>query len=241
MILRLLLIVLVLGTLFWAYHRYQSLPPQKRRSWALKMMIYGLAGAMLAAVVTGKMHWLGALLAGGLAIGKYSLRFLPFLKFLNSQNVFGNPVFKTQYLKVQVNLKNGMVDGEILDGPHAGTPFSQLTPEMMEELQNFYEGKDQRSYYLIRVIRQRMDASFKGSSSQHQGQDFSNVSDPGYDEALMILGLESVAKEKSLSKDDIVKAHRKLIQKLHPDRGGNDYLAARVNQAKEVLLKRLGG
>lgn len=51
-------------------------------------------------------------------------------------------------------------------------------------------------------------------------------------EALQLLGLDS-----NPSREDIIEAHRKLMQKLHPDRGGNDYLAAKLNQAKEVLLE----
>lgn len=56
-----------------------------------------------------------------------------------------------------------------------------------------------------------------------------------FEEAAAILGVDIGA-----SADDIRAAHRKLIGQLHPDKGGTDYLAAKINDARRVMLERLG-
>ena len=71
---------------------------------------------------------------------------------------------------------------------------------------------------------------------QHEGDSENNQqtssSAIGRSEALAVLGLSEDA-----TRDEIVAAHRSLIQKIHPDRGGNDYLAAKINEAKDFLMK----
>lgn len=54
------------------------------------------------------------------------------------------------------------------------------------------------------------------------------------EEAWRVLGVPANA-----SREAIISAHRRLMQRVHPDRGGSDDLAVRVNDAKEVLLKAL--
>jgi DnaJ-domain-containing protein 1 len=51
------------------------------------------------------------------------------------------------------------------------------------------------------------------------------------EEAYKVLGLEAGA-----AAADVRKAHRRLMQRLHPDVGGGSFLAARINEAKDVLL-----
>jgi hypothetical protein len=57
----------------------------------------------------------------------------------------------------------------------------------------------------------------------------------GLAEAYEVLGLKPGA-----TAEDVRAAHRKLIQALHPDQGGTDYLAAKINRARDMLLKALG-
>lgn len=73
---------------------------------------------------------------------------------------------------------------------------------------------------------------FNNNQNRSQSTKVANPASIDRSEALQILGLAEHA-----SRDDIINAHRRLIQKMHPDRGGSDYLAARINLAKDVLLK----
>lgn len=68
----------------------------------------------------------------------------------------------------------------------------------------------------------------RASAQQPDNQTKSSMT---IDEAYAVLGLESTA-----TREDIIDAHRRLIQKLHPDRGGNQFLATQLNQAKDMLL-----
>lgn len=89
--------------------------------------------------------------------------------------------------------------------------------------------------YLQRLWRTFRQSKTESESYYKQNEQFHskpNSSAMSVAEAYKVLGLDVNA-----SKQEIILAHKKLIQKLHPDRGGSDYLAAQINLAKAVLLK----
>lgn len=229
---RLILAIAFLFALYWAYKRWLKLPPEKRKSAIIQGLIYTALGFCILAIFTGRLHWFGAILGGALALARFSMRAffgsLSVFKFLGRSSIFSNPVFKTPFVEVQVNIQNGDISGQIISGLYEGTAINTLTTEQLKELEHYYQERDKRSYYLVRVLQQRAGQQFT------QDNNYASVGDPSVEEAQQILGLS-----KGANKKDIIKAHRSLMQKLHPDRGGNDYLASRVNIAKEILLKHL--
>jgi DnaJ domain len=70
--------------------------------------------------------------------------------------------------------------------------------------------------------------------TRRDSQSLGDTSMSEHAEALAVLGLTAGA-----TADDIKAAHRRLIEQLHPDKGGNNYLAAKINRARDILLKDL--
>ena len=89
---------------------------------------------------------------------------------------------------------------------------------------------DQDSVNVLMAYLDRTYPEWKEEDSSEQIT--GTVDEMNESQALAILGLEEGA-----SREDIVNAHRRLIQKVHPDRGGSTFLAARINEAKSLLIK----
>ncbi len=238
MLIKLIPALLLLAAMYWALRRWRTLPPKQRKPFLLKVVVYGAFILCLLAVLSGRAHWLALAATGLLAIAKVGLgsllRAMPFLNLLRRGRVFNNPTFKTTFLEVTLDLSNGQISGHVIDGPMKGQALQALSPDDLETIENHYKQHDKASYFLIRAIRQRSGHRYQQEQQSSQQSGYQQNSDTSVEEALQILGLEGQP-----NKDEIIKAHRRLIQKLHPDRGGNDYLASRVNLAKETLLKHI--
>lgn len=97
---------------------------------------------------------------------------------------------------------------------------------------------------LMQVLPMWLQRKQAASNSQDnpegkREQPAANTATISVSEALEVLGLKGDLKSGAISREMINNAHRSLIQKLHPDRGGNDYLAAKINQARDTLLSAL--
>ena len=89
-----------------------------------------------------------------------------------------------------------------------------------------------RALPFLQVWMKHRQSGTAGQSDNRRSAPPQTYSELSEDEAWKILGLEPDA-----NREDIVLAHKRLIQKLHPDRGGSDYLAAKLNTARDLLLK----
>jgi hypothetical protein len=139
---------------------------------------------------------------------------------------------RSNFLAVELDHDTGAMTGEVIAGRHAGTKLDQLELSTLIALLGEFdaESRDLLAAYLDRRHpRWREDA--QGDATAGGGAPRSGKMTK--EEAYQILGLEPGA-----SAEEIGRAHRGLMKRLHPDQGGSTYLAARVNEAKDVLLRR---
>jgi hypothetical protein len=218
----LLLGVVVMLVIFirWLFRQ----PPSVSWQWITIV----IAVALLLMVATGRAHWLTAIFAALLPFVRAILALLSAVPLLSrllasmrvAQSAAGPSEGQTssvqsKYIHMTLSHDSGDMDGEVLHGQFKGRMLNQM--DLDELLQLLQECQD--------------DEESAGTSDQQQTTGESG--ELTRQEALQILGLTQ-----DPSEQEIIEAHRRLMQKLHPDRGGSAYLAAKINLAKDLLLEK---
>lgn len=138
----------------------------------------------------------------------------------------------TDHLEMVLDHDTGAMRGRVLKGIFAGRPIERLAPAELALLWRDCRFVDPNSAQLIETWLDRTHPSWREDMARAEAS-------PGAggimtsDEAYEILGLKRGA-----SDEDIRKAHRDLMKRMHPDAGGSGYLASKINEAKDVLLRK---
>jgi DnaJ domain len=141
---------------------------------------------------------------------------------------------RSAFLEMELDHDTGAMHGRILAGRHQGTTLDSLDPETLIGLLGEV---DEESRALLMAYLDRREPRWRehtqDDSTAGTGRSGWSSGKMTEEEAYQILGVQPGA-----SAEEIARAHRSLMKKLHPDQGGSTYLAARINEAKEVLLRR---
>jgi len=147
---------------------------------------------------------------------------------------------RTRFVVMQLNHDTGVMDGVVREGPFAGRQLSALSLDEAIALYRAAAAEDEASGQVLLAYLERMHGDAWRDRAGAEGGAHSGGSRGGGTpkggrmdaaEAREILGLGERA-----TAEEIKQAHRRLMKQFHPDHGGSDYLAARINEAKEVLL-----
>jgi DnaJ-like protein len=143
---------------------------------------------------------------------------------------------RSQFLDMQLDHDSGQLAGQIVAGPHAGRNLGEFDLAALVAMIPAFDAESVallESYLDRRFPAWRQDAQGNAAGGHGRAAPSSKMT---AEEAYQILGLQPGA-----GRDEISRAHKTLMKKLHPDQGGSTYLAARVNEAKDTLLRTHNG
>ncbi len=135
----------------------------------------------------------------------------------------------TRFFRMSLDHASGAMTGTVLEGPYQGRSLSDLNLEQLLNLWRSCQVDTQSAAVLEAYLERTQNADWRQQAASGERDGGHSAMDR--QEAYAILGLAPGA-----SPEEIKTAHRRLMQKLHPDHGGSDWLAARINQAKDLLL-----
>ena len=231
---RLLLAFIALVGLIWLAGWLGKATPAQR-SKALKLiLLYGVAGILLLLVVTGRIHWMFAALSAAVPWLQRAMMARQAWRLFKSARGPGTAQaskVETAYLRMTLDHDTGELRGEVIAGSFAGRLLEDLDLERLLDLLAECRAQDAQSAALLEAYLDRCHGETWKARAETGGSSAASASGPmTRREASDILGVAEDAPE-----NDIRQAHRRLIQRLHTDRGGSDYLATLINQARDTL------
>ena len=141
---------------------------------------------------------------------------------------------RSAMLEMHLNHDSGVMTGSVLGGAYAGRAVESLSRPERLALHGELGRADPDGVNLLEAYLDRRFAGWREADEDQREPRRRGAADSmTRREALEVLGLSEGA-----TAADIVRAHRALMKKFHPDHGGSTGLAARVNQAKDVLMQR---
>jgi len=144
----------------------------------------------------------------------------------------GSAGVRSRMIELEEDRGSGRLSGRFIGGPYAGRSLDDFDVlQLVGMFPNLDSGGAAllESYLDRRLPAWRQHAQGDAAGRQRRAAASTKMTE---EEAYQILGLQPGA-----GRDEIGRAHRALMKKLHPDQGGSTYLAARVNEAKDTLLR----
>lgn len=143
----------------------------------------------------------------------------------------GESAVETATLDMRLDHATGRMTGQVRRGRLAGRELASLSlPELLGLLADC-RAADPESVPLLEAWLDRVDPDWRAAEAAQPPPGAAGTGRMTREEALAVLGLQEGADETAIRA-----AHRRLMRAAHPDHGGSDWLAARVNQARDVLL-----
>lgn len=232
-----LLLLLGLGLLVWAGAKWLAGADSGTVAKTLKWIAIAV-GAVLVLYLMLTRNWAYAMAVAGPALLLWrrmrGLTF-PFTMPGRSQprGSQGSGV-ETAYLRMTLDHDSGEMSGTVLQGTFAGRSLESMS---LDELLTLYTECHAADESALRLLEAYLDRGPHADEWREKLETRrAKAVSPGAgamtrEEACMVLGVSPDA-----SPEEIKAAHRRLMTKIHPDRGGSSYLAAKINLAKEVLL-----
>jgi hypothetical protein len=191
-----------------------------------------MVAAVLALAVSGR---LAMLLGIAAALVPLLYRLRSGIIGLRGPAVGSSSTIETPFVRMSLDHDTGSMAGTVLQGRFAGMRVDELGRAELLALLRECRTVDEEGARLVEAYLDRTDPEWRddlqGAQAGHSAR--AAASDITIDEAYSILGLPPGANEEAIKA-----AHHRLMKQLHPDHGGTDYFAAKLNRARDVLLRR---